>query len=80
MANRDPYLIRVGTEIRRCRERLGLSQEAFAQLAGLHRTYVGALERGERNATLSSLQRVASALGLTLAELLAASESNGARR
>lgn len=42
----------------------GLSQEAFADVLGYHRTYVGGLERGERNVTLKSLERIASSLKL----------------
>lgn len=50
---------RVGLNLRRYREARGLSQEAFADVLGLHRTYVGGLERGERNLTLKSLERIA---------------------
>lgn len=50
---------RVGARLRRYREERGLSQEAFADLVGVHRTYMGGLERGERNITLKSLERIA---------------------
>jgi len=56
--------------VRRLRKEQGLSQEALADRAGLHRTYVGAVERGERNITLVSANRIARALGLELSELL----------
>jgi transcriptional regulator with XRE-family HTH domain len=49
---------------------MGLSQEELAHRAGLHRTYVGAVERGERNITLMSAQRLAEALGVTLDQCL----------
>jgi transcriptional regulator with XRE-family HTH domain len=52
------------------RKKRGLSQEVLAGLAGLHRTYVGGLERGEINATLRSANRIACALDVGLAELL----------
>lgn len=47
-----------------------ISQEALADKAGLHRTYLGGLERGEINPTLSNADKVARALGMELAELL----------
>ncbi len=56
--------------IRRLRLAKGISQEALADLAGLHRTYVGAVERGERNITLISASRIAEALGVTLSDCL----------
>lgn len=56
--------------VRRMRKDLGLSQEALAGKAGLHRTYVGAVERGERNITLVSANRIAEALGVNLSELI----------
>ena len=48
----------------------GLSQEAFAERCGLHRTYIGAIERGERNVTLDTLNEIALALGVSSAELI----------
>jgi transcriptional regulator with XRE-family HTH domain len=50
---------RVGRNLRVYREAKGLSQEAFADALGFNRTYVGGLERGERNLTLKSLERIA---------------------
>ena len=52
----------VGRNIRRRRRTAGLSQEAFAHACGLHRTYIGAVERGERNITLGTLVKIAAAL------------------
>jgi transcriptional regulator with XRE-family HTH domain len=46
------------------------SQERLAEACGLHRTFVGAIERGERNATLSTLEMLASGLGTSIPELL----------
>jgi transcriptional regulator with XRE-family HTH domain len=48
----------------------GWSQERMAEKCGLHRTYVGAIERGERNVTLDTVQQLALALGVTSAELI----------
>ena len=48
----------------------GLSQEAFADLLGIHRTYIGGLERGERNVTLRTVERLAERLGDRASELL----------
>ena len=59
-----------GRNVRKVRAIRGLSQEQLATLSGLHRTYIGFVERGERNITLMNAQRIAIALGLTLAELI----------
>mgnify|MGYP003383652805 CR=1 FL=1 len=56
--------------LRRCREAKGLSQEALAAAAKLHRTYVGSVERGERNVSIDNMERLAGALGVELAELV----------
>lgn len=60
----------VGKRIRSLREKRGWSQEEFADICGLHRTYMGSVERGERNLTLNSLHTIARALKLTLSEVL----------
>jgi transcriptional regulator with XRE-family HTH domain len=62
-------LIEAGRAIRIRRQASGLSQEALAERAGVHRNYVGLLERGERNASLTTLIAVARALNVTLAQL-----------
>lgn len=58
------------TNLRRRRLELGLSQEGLAERAGVHRTYIGMLERGEKNATLSSIERIAFALDVDAWKLL----------
>lgn len=60
----------VGRNLRAYREAQGLSQEAFADLVGVHRTYMGGLERGERNLTLRSLERIAERIGVEPVALL----------
>lgn len=60
----------LGCCIRKIRNQNNLSQEELAARAGLHRTYIGSLERGERNPTLMTVQKIANALNLSLVELL----------
>ena len=62
----------VGHNLRAYRQARGLSQEAFADELGVHRTYMGGIERGERNLTLKSLERIASQLDVDPLALLAA--------
>ncbi|QPR38021.1 helix-turn-helix domain-containing protein [Brevibacterium casei] len=52
----------VGENLRRHRLRLGLSQEAFAERLGVHRTYMGGVERGERNLTLKTVEKLAESI------------------
>lgn len=61
---------KVGRNIRSYRQRRGLSQEAFAEVLGVHRTYMGGLERGERNLTLRSLEHIAEQMGVEVEELM----------
>jgi transcriptional regulator with XRE-family HTH domain len=65
----QPLATRVGAIIRRLRLEAGLSQEAFADLCGLHRTYVGCVERGEKVITIETANKIAGALGISLAQL-----------
>src|ERR1700753_1637015 len=60
----------VGQNLRAFRLARGLSQEAFADMVGVHRTYMGGLERGERNLTLKSLERIAGRIGVDPIALL----------
>lgn len=61
---------RVATNFRRLRQDLSLSQEEAADKCGLHRTYIGAIERGERNITLTTLEQIATALDVDPLDLL----------
>lgn len=60
----------LGRNLRRYRQERGLSQEAFADLVGVHRTYMGGLERGERNLTLRSVERIAAVIQVEPMDLL----------
>lgn len=62
----------VGRNLRAYREARGLSQEAFADVVGVHRTYLGGIERGGRNLTLKSLERIAQRIGVDPLTLLRA--------
>lgn len=61
---------KLGRTIRRIREDAGLSQEAFADKAGVHRTYTGKVERGEVNLTIQNLDKLARALGVKIWQIL----------
>lgn len=63
-------VITLAKNIRRLRRERDLSQEALADICGLHRTYVGSVERGERNVTLSSLELLAKSFGVSVVDLL----------
>jgi transcriptional regulator with XRE-family HTH domain len=67
----------LGRNIRARRQAMGLSQEGFAEVLGVHRTYMGGLERGERNLTLKSVERIARRLHLDPLDLLAESPTAG---
>ena len=60
----------VGRNLRAYRMEKGLSQEAFAEVLGVHRTYMGGVERGERNLTLKSVERMAEKLEMEALELM----------
>lgn len=68
----------IGRNLRAHRQAKGLSQEAFADLLGVHRTYMGGIERGERNLTLKSLERIAGRLGLDPLALLKPGDEDSA--
>ena len=59
----------VGQRIRNYRTQLGLSQEKLAELSGCHPTYIGQIERGEKNATLESIEKISLALNISLSKL-----------
>lgn len=63
--------VRVGRAIRAHREETGLSQESFADAIDMHRAYYSAIERGEKNVTLATFERVANGLGVPMSDVLA---------
>lgn len=68
----------VGRNVRRIRTGRGVSQEELADEIGVHRTYMGGVERGERNLTLRSVERLAAGLGVDPRELLTAPDATPA--
>ena len=64
----------LGKRIREFRSKKGFSQESFADHCGLHRTYMGGIERGERNLTIQTVLTVSRGLGLTMSALLSGIE------
>lgn len=71
-----PDLLALGSAVRETRARRGLSQEGLGFRASLHRNYVGAIERGEINATLRTLVQLAHGLRMPLSELVVLYERN----
>lgn len=65
-----------GERVRELRLARGLSQEELAFKAGVHRTYLGGIERGERNPALKNIAAIAKALGVSLSELFSFGEAN----
>lgn len=70
MKARQPIHERISATIRARREKLGVSQEAFADKIGMHRAYYGGIERGKKDFRLSTLERVCAGLGVKAAEIL----------
>lgn len=70
MAKQADILKRFGQRVRELRTAKGWSQEGFAHEVGLDRTYVGGIERGERNVALRNVERLARTLGVSLSEFM----------
>jgi transcriptional regulator with XRE-family HTH domain len=66
----DEFQTQLGLRIRRLREKRGFTQESFADACGLHRNFMGSVERGRQNLTLKSLGIIAKGLGTTMSKLL----------
>jgi transcriptional regulator with XRE-family HTH domain len=67
-------LVALGKRIRELRLERGYSQESFADACGVHRTFMGTVERGESNLSFSNLVKISAALGITLSQLLSGLE------
>jgi transcriptional regulator with XRE-family HTH domain len=73
---KDLHQVAFGKAVRELRKERGLSQEAFADLAGIDRSYMGHIERGEKNVTLTKIYQLSDALGITVLELFKRIEAN----
>lgn len=70
MRSKDNVLIKFGERVRDLRKRQGLSQEELAFKADLHRTYIGMIERAEKNITLLNVEKIANALKISVNDLM----------
>jgi len=66
---KEKVLLKFGNRVRELRVAKGLSQEELADLAGVHRTYIGMIERAEKNITLANIKRIADALKVEMGSL-----------
>ena len=69
MESKEEILINFGKRVRRFRKEKGLSQEQLAFKADLHRTYIGMIERAEKNITLINIEKIANALEVEISQL-----------
>lgn len=70
MAKKSEISIKFGEKVRKLRAEKGFSQEELAHLANVHRTYIGTIERAEKNITLINMEKIANALNVSIHELL----------
>ena len=70
MVSKQNILIKFGERVREIRKDKGLSQEELAHKADLHRTYIGMIERAEKNITLLNIEKIANALEVSIDKLL----------
>lgn len=70
MKSNQNILDKFGIKVRKLRILLNISQEQLAERAGLHRTYIGMIERGEKNITLINIKKISNGLGVSVNELL----------
>jgi DNA-binding helix-turn-helix protein len=70
MENKEEILVKFGKKVREYRTQKGISQEKLAEIASLHRTYIGMIERAEKNITLINIEKIAKALDIEPKDLL----------
>ena len=70
MESKEKILINFGEKVRKFRKEKGLSQEQLAFKADLHRTYIGMIERAEKNITLINIEKIANALEVEISQLV----------
>lgn len=70
MDGESDILVQFGLKVRELRGSQGMSQEAFAAKCGLDRTYIGGIERGERNVALRNIEIIAGSLGVSMSQLM----------
>ncbi len=80
MVSKDKNTNRFGNAVREARTVAGLTQEDLADRAGLDRSYIGGIERGERNPTLSVIEKIVDGLGLSLAEFFSSYSAEETRK
>lgn len=66
----EKILVRFGKNVQRIRKKQNISQEKLAEYAGLHRTYIGMIERAEKNITLCNIEKIAKALNVKISALV----------
>ena len=67
--DKEPILLAFGQRVQELRKQRNLSQEQLAELAGVHRTYIGMIERAEKNITLQNIENIANALSVKIKDL-----------
>ncbi|HEX3519519.1 MAG TPA: helix-turn-helix transcriptional regulator [Solirubrobacteraceae bacterium] len=77
MSTRDPLLVGLGNAIRDLRDEHHLSQERLGLESGVHRNYIGGIERAERRPALTTVAKLAITLGVSVSELIARAELDG---
>ena len=70
MNSKEKILIKFGSNVQKFSKDMGISQEELASRSGLHRTYIGMIERAEKNITLANIDKIANALNIDISKLM----------